>query len=271
MFNVILSLWLRFPGHLASAFAILWLAGCSKKPEPTPTVVSPPSSESAKTFQPSSTAPNEKRIAEDYERALSIIRQFGGKIEQDPNLPGQPVVAIDLGGKPVSDEGLAQLGGLTDVRSLNLGGNEPKITDAGLVHLKAFKKLETLLLPPVAATDKGLAQVAELTTLKNLDIGFFSPATDTGFGHLKRLTSLKSLNVSYTAIGDAGLEQLKELPNLETLTLNSTKVTDAGLEHLRGMKSLRYLALGECNVTKEGKQKLHLALPQCDIPFPADR
>ncbi len=256
--------------HATTAFAVLWLAGCGNPPASPPTVANPPSEEASKPAEPAPAVADEKKIAEDSTRALMIVQQLGGKSEQDPNLPGQPVVAVDLSEKPVSDEGLAQLVGFTELRSLNLAGNMPKITDAGLVHLKAFKKLETLLVPPVAATDKGLAEVAELTTLKSLDIGFFSPATDAGFGQLKSLTSLNSLNVSYTAMGDAGIEQLKDLPRLEKLILNNTKVTDAGLEHLQGMKSLRYLALGGCQVTKEGKQKLKSALPQCDIPFPAD-
>ena len=67
--------------------------------------------------------------------------------------------------------------------------NEPKITDEGLVHLKALTGLQTLNLSHTKVTDNGLV-------------------------HLKGLTNLRSLNLINTKVTDEGVENLqKELPN----------------------------------------------------------
>lgn len=252
---------------LAITVAAVGVTGCGQKSEPVPFTPAKPSAESAK--QPQPHVSDAYKAAADRDRAVALIKRLDGKTEQDPNAPEHPVVTVDLEGKPLSDDGLAQLSVLNEVRSLKLDGT--KITDDAVGRLKEFKKLEVLTLPGAAAMDKGMAQLAGLTSLKELGIGPFSPATDAGFGQLKALTRLKKLNVSYSGFGDASLEQLKDTLNLEGLVLNSTKTTDAGLVHLRGMKSLRYLSLGECKVTQAGKKTLQQALPQCDIPFPTDR
>ena len=74
----------------------------------------------------------------------------------------------------------------TKLKMLHLGG--PKITDAGLVHLKGLTKLQRLVLP--------------------------SNITDAGLVHLQGLTKLQTLGFSGTKVTETGIADLqKALPN----------------------------------------------------------
>ena len=115
----------------------------------------------------------------------------------------------------------------------------PKVTDAGLKHLKG------------------------LSNLRHLGLG--SQVTDAGLKHLKGLTKLRELYLSGTQVTDAGLEHLKGLTGLNHLNLDNTKVTDAGLEHLKGLSNLRSLSLGRTPVTGAGVNELKKALPKCHV------
>ena len=63
--------------------------------------------------------------------------------------------------------------------------NKPKITDEGLVHLKAFTRLQTLNLNGTKVTDVGLE-------------------------HLKGLSSLVTLNIRNTQVTDEGVKKLQQ-------------------------------------------------------------
>ena len=63
--------------------------------------------------------------------------------------------------------------------------DEPKITDEGLVHLRAFPRLQTLNLGGTKVTDAGLE-------------------------YLKGLGSLETLNIRNTQVTDEGVKMLQE-------------------------------------------------------------
>ena len=95
------------------------------------------------------------------------IRAVGGRAYQDVNEAGQPVVAVSLAGREVTDKvletlqrypalqrlhlpssrvtsgGLAHLQGLSELRELDLGNS--LVNDGGLVFLKGLKHLRRLL------------------------------------------------------------------------------------------------------------------------------
>src|SRR5262249_2748167 len=66
------------------------------------------------------------------------------------------------------DDGLKALTGLNQLRGLGADGTA--LTDAGLVHLKAFPALESLGAGVSGVTDTGLKTLAELQTLKWLNL-----------------------------------------------------------------------------------------------------
>ncbi len=110
-----------------------------------------------------------------------------------------------LSRQPISDAGLAQLAGLTQLRQLNLAFIP--VTGPGLTALQSMSSLESLSLPYTHLTDEGLV-------------------------HIKGLKNLQSLSLSGTNITDAGLPNLAGLARLRTLTLYKTAVSDAGLASL---------------------------------------
>ena len=95
------------------------------------------------------------------------------------NLPGlkdadmallKPVAAnilwLHLGDRPVSDQGLAQLGDCKHLRRLDL--RHSKITDASAALISSMKSLEYLNLVGTGIGDAGLARLKELPALKSL-------------------------------------------------------------------------------------------------------
>ena len=172
------------------------------------------------------------------------------------------VASVELYGSKVTDAGLEQLRGMTQLVDLNLHGAD--VTDTGLEHLKRLTRLEVLSLCGTKVTDAGLEHLKGLTQLFFLALEG-DRITDAGLEHLKGLTQLRQLNLGGTQVTDAGLDRLKGLAQLRQLLLDNTQVTDAGLECLKGMSQVNELNLKGTKVTDEGVQRLQQALPNCTI------
>ncbi len=119
----------------------------------------------------------------DQEKAIAAIKKLDGKVQVDSDSPDKPVVRVVL--------------------------TDSKITDADMVHLKAFPQLESL----------------SLSGAKKF--------TDAGLEHIKGLTKLEQLFLNDTKITDAGLAHLKGLTNLSRLSLKGTKVSDEAVKELQ--------------------------------------
>lgn len=118
--------------------------------------------------------------------------------------------------KLVTDDGLAHLRNLSELRGLNLVNSG--VRGSGLVHLKRLRRLEELSLTSLSVRDSDLA-------------------------HLSKLSSLERLELSGPHITDAGLAHLKDLTNLRWFEYFGRSLTSAGLIHLRGMSRLEGLVL----------------------------
>jgi hypothetical protein len=157
---------------------------------------------------------------------------------------------LEIGnGLPITDKGLAGIGNLASLKTLDLSLNN--ITDVSLNHLEGLKSLEELRLTRTGITDKGLSHLLKLNSLKNLDISYMD-ITDDGLSRLKELKSLEELRVAGTDITDTGLKEIAELPNLRLLHIFYTEITDEGLKHLVSLPSLEDLALIETRITDQG-------------------
>ena len=97
--------------------------------------------------------------ADQEEKAVNAILQLGGRVTRDENLPGRPVVKVDLGLPRITDAGLKDLKELKGLRELWL--DSTKITDAGLKELKELKELERLELSSTKVTDAGLKELKQ--------------------------------------------------------------------------------------------------------------
>jgi Leucine-rich repeat (LRR) protein len=94
-----------------------------------------------------------------------------------------------------------------------------KITDAGLAHLQANKKLWALALDRSAVTDAGLALFARPGGLRNVN----------------------HLYLSRTAITDAGIRHLDTMPHLQGVSLDGTKATNASVQRLKKRPELYWI------------------------------
>jgi hypothetical protein len=171
--------------------------------------------------------------------AVLAIRQLGGKVERNKKKSDEPVVAVDLHGRRVTDADLAVLRQFPQLQKLNLY-NTP-ITDAGLAALEGLNHLHTLYLNGTSITDAGIIHLVKLPELRDLGL-HGTRVTDAGLVQLQGVKTLQTLNLGthgYWPLGksspitDQGLAALKSLPHLQTLYLIGTRVTDAGIKDLQ--------------------------------------
>jgi hypothetical protein len=132
----------------------------------------------------------------------------------------EPVESVDLAQcYRVTDEGLRALSRLRNLKVLSLADNGdnpgPRITDAGLEHLRGLATLTVLALGGSAVGDKGLERLAALPNLQFLDLEG-TRVTDAGLRHLRRFPSLKTVMLERTAVTAEGARDLQRaLPTLE--------------------------------------------------------
>jgi hypothetical protein len=137
---------------------------------------------------------------------LARIKQLHGDIQVDANQPDQPIIAVNLRGPEVTNDDLALLAGMPNLKSLAL--EYVNVTNAGLAHLKNLPHIEHLSLTGTQMTDAGLK-------------------------HLEGLPRLESLSLRTVQVTDAGVNSLASLRKLKHLEIDHTRVTLAGAHFLR--------------------------------------
>ncbi len=110
-----------------------------------------------------------------------MLEEFGERIRRDEELPGKPVVSVDLSSTTVTDADLKDLTPLTQLQWLDLG--ETQVTDEGLKHLDALTQLHSLNLRDTQVTDEGLKHLAALTQLQWVGL-MWTKVTDAGLKNL---------------------------------------------------------------------------------------
>jgi Leucine-rich repeat (LRR) protein len=205
------------------------------------------------------------------EKAAAALQEFGAKTKIEDG----HVVSLYLQSDKIADSTLEHLKKLPHLRSLSLAeqGNDPKITNAGLAQLAGLTKLKSLHLARLnGTTDAGLVHLKGLTTLENLEITHTKSIDGSGLVHLRELRRLESLNFNHTPVTDDTLEHVKDFTKLKSLGLRATKITDAGLKHLQALENLEQLNLWETNITDDGLARVakmpqikHLLLVAAEI------
>ena len=135
----------------------------------------------------------------------------------------------------ISNYGLKDIGNLTELRKLSLGGCH-RLTDLAARRLSA------------------------LTNLESLDLDFAS-ISDSGASELASLRKLERLNLEQTPISDKTIQRISSLPQLRSLILDSTRVTDDCVVDLQRMTQLRVLSVQRTRISQSGAARLRNALP----------
>jgi serine/threonine protein kinase len=169
------------------------------------------------------------------------------------------LIMLKLEGQKVTDDGVANLSKLKNLKMITLFNNS--ITDVGVSRLRAFKHLRYLMLGKnLEVTDQGLHYLAALP-LDTIWLDF-DQITSNGLRQLADIKTLRVLNLSHSRVTDDGMKTLATMP-LISLELDGLKITDAGLMQLAATKTLRQVSLKDTLVTEEGKRKFAAIQPHC--------
>ncbi len=146
----------------------------------------------------------------------------------------------------VTDQGLAQLSPLRNLRRLSLAGVS-NLSDAGLAHLATFVQLKHLDLALTRFDGTGLAHLQILPDLVSLNLMGMRRLIEMGWAEVGRLRALRFLDLSSSAgNADERLGYLQRLDDLEELNLARNRLDGSGLVYLAHLSHLRTLHLSQC-------------------------
>ncbi len=140
----------------------------------------------------------------------------------------------------MTDEGLRELGPAPELHTLDIGGYQGKVTDAGLQNLRRFPGLRNFQMPwQQGVTDAGVANLTACPELEIVNV----MGTPTGDGLISGLRGKSALWQLSTGqfVTDAGLTGLSEFP--VTRLLIDGPYTNSGLQRIAGMHALEDLDL----------------------------
>jgi hypothetical protein len=155
---------------------------------------------------------------------------------------GDAPIAIELSLGEITDAGLAHLKDWKRLSILQLSAN--KITEAGLSNLAALSNLEELTIANAGLTDADLAPIGKLTNLRRLSC-ISDKITSAGYAQISGLTKLAELQVGGIGyyIGDSELRHMKNMSQLRKLNVGGKGFSDEGLAQLKYFPELRELSI----------------------------
>lgn len=161
----------------------------------------------------------------------------------------------------LTDQNLASLRDLKELRTLDLTGNAP-ITDEGLIHLRGLRNLHTIKLGLTKTGDGGMDHLASLRQLETIILDH-TKITSAGLARLALLDHLKELSLRYTAIDDAGVAHLIRMRSLVSLTVTDTEIRDEGLQRLALLPNLAklYVTVAAKGISAEGAERFKRTRP----------
>jgi hypothetical protein len=245
----------RSPHYLLAAVVAL-LAGCNQgAPEPTAAEIA---------------AKQEQMQAEEFRRFRSQV--VNETVEFDlirtsaddtwmAELKGRPIVSLSIVSRPVTNGGLANLAGNTQLKTLLMDGTG--ITDEGMKYLEGMTSLEDISLSE-HITDQGLAHIAGLKNLQRISLS--DRITDDGLHHLLGLPKLESIGPLGAGVTGKGLDTLAPLKTLTGIRLFNAPITDDDLDKLLAFPELSYLHLAGTKITDAGLAKV-AKIPKLKVLF----
>ncbi|MCC6243298.1 MAG: hypothetical protein IT353_10680 [Gemmatimonadaceae bacterium] len=157
---------------------------------------------------------------------VSIAREWPEVLH---DAAGGDVIGIDAHGQ-MTDAMLADVCALTHLTTLRLNGSGA-VTDEGVALLARLPNLRHLDLSGTAVTDRGVAALAALPQLTSLSLAW-TQATDNGVAALAALDALEEVDLSGSACGDGAVRALAGKSALSQFSTGQ-RTTDDGLAFFR--------------------------------------
>ena len=181
------------------------------------------------------------------------IKEVGGTFEKDK---AGKIVAVDLTSTWITDDDLAKLGGLPELRKIDL--SDTKIGDLGIAQLRPLKHVTHFNCNYCSyLTDGAVAYIKNWTNLEYLNVRG-SEVTSRVFEHLAAMKHLKALDVSFSRVNDDGFDALATLEELQELHIGGDKMSGLALPLLRLLPALKHLDVNGSQRTDSGRWGLML-------------
>lgn len=178
-------------------------------------------------------------------------------------------------GAKLTDEGFRGLAGWKSLQQFGLDhwfrAKKDVPIGAGLAHLAALPKLESIRLGGCMIGNDAMEALAKIKTLRKLDVFHTFAVTDEGMSHLKNLPELRILiaGPQYTPrITDDSLRRLAEVKTLEEIHLTETWLTwENGFRHLQALPNLKKLAIPKVVAEAADVDRLKAQLPALAVEW----
>ncbi|GIX03550.1 MAG: hypothetical protein KatS3mg113_0556 [Planctomycetaceae bacterium] len=159
----------------------------------------------------------------------------------------EQITELDMKGSSVTDQGLQQIGKLSQLRFLDIRSTQ-FITANSFPAIAQATSLEELRVDPGKITDESLAVLRPLSELQRFDLRGVK-LSYAGYAELLHHKKLIELDLRDSNMDDQALDVVTDLPELERLWLGRTRVTDEGVKKLAKLERLHTLDLTDCRVT----------------------
>lgn len=172
---------------------------------------------------------------------------------------------LQLGGKFITDAGLAHLAPLHELTGLQLDGHAKGLHGTGLAALSGLAKLKHLNLADSGIVDEALPSIGKFANLERLNLSR-TLITGKGLQALAPLSHLKSLQLhGCRRLEGSMLGGLAALPELAELSLDDDAIQDDAIASLEKLTKLRLLTLLMTPNPGHGMARLEKALPKCQV------
>jgi len=194
-------------------------------------------------------------------RALPQLTKLKAEVDVQPAgpewlraLPGGEdlfkVVGVNLEHHRLKDEDLECLEHLPYLERLYLAATP--VSNKGLAHVAACKRLKRLSLWRTRITDLGMDYLRNLEDLELLDIQE-TKVTEAALAHLKHLPRLKKLKQTIE-LSDEGIELLARFPHRPVTSVHARRITAQGMWALTAFGRLEALSISDSQLTPKAAE-----------------
>lgn len=184
--------------------------------------------------------------------AQSPVPQVAARLEAlgaNVKRTGGVIREVRIRGAKLSADDYRMLGGVTSLKSLNLGGKETALTDEHLAMLSGLINLEGFQSDGAHLSDEGFRGFAAFKNLRRLSL--FHPSRDrkdfdgSGLAHLRDCPKLAQLTFAGATVGDEAFKAVGQITQLKEFRQWHNWETAAGIRHLEKLPALASLKMGQ--------------------------